>query len=74
MSSWRINPFTPKFKKYIPSTFEEKCISELVRIGSIIIFHLSKLWNTKFFILCNIIFLVMLQGRFEIDHSWEWKV
>ena len=37
-----INPFTPKFKKYILPTFTEKCISEVVRIGSIIIFHLSK--------------------------------
>ena len=43
-------PFTPKFKKYILSTFPtEKCISEVVRIvvrmppGSIIIFHPSKL-------------------------------
>ena len=39
-----INPFTPKFKKYILPTFKEpKGISEVARIGSIIIFHLSKL-------------------------------
>ena len=30
----------------------EKCTSEVVRIGSIIIFHLSKLWKARFFILC----------------------
>ena len=26
-----------------------------------------------FSILCDVIFLVGLQGKFEIDHSWEWK-
>ena len=45
---------------------------EVVRIGSIIIFHPSKLWQAKFFILCDVIFLVRLQGKFYIDHSWEW--
>ena len=44
-----------------------------MRIGSIIIFHLRKLWKAKFSILCNVIFLVGLQGQFDIDHSWEWK-
>ena len=28
----------------------------------------------KFFILCDVIFLVRLQEKFEFDHSWEWKV
>ena len=37
----------------------------IVRIGSIIIFHLSKLWKAKFFILCDVIFLVRLQRKFE---------
>ena len=50
----------------------EKCISDVVIIGSINqIFHLSKLWKTKFFILCDAIILVRLQGKFAIDHSWE---
>ena len=49
--------------------FKKKCISDEVRIGSIIIFHLSKLWKAKFSILCNVIFLVRLHGKFEIDHS-----
>ena len=49
-------------------------MSEVVRIiGSIIIFHLSKLWKAKFFILWNAIFLVKLWEKFEFDHSWEWK-
>ena len=38
-----------------------------------IIFHLSKLWRAKFFILCDVILLVGLQGKFETDHSWERK-
>ena len=29
--------------------------------------------KAKFFILCDVIFLVKLQGKFEIDHSLEWK-
>ena len=52
--------------------FKEKCRSDVVRIGSIIMFHLSKLWKAKFFMLCDIIFLVGLQDKFEIDRSWEW--
>ena len=57
--------------------------NEVVRIGSIIIFHLSKLWKAEFLILCDEIFLVRLQEKFEIDHSclqlfrarggkWQW--
>ena len=38
-----------------------------------IIFHLSKWWKAKFFILCDVTFLVRLQWKFGIDHSWEWK-
>ena len=49
------NPFSPEIK--------------VVRIGSIIIFHLNKLWKAKFFMLCDVIFPVSLQGKFEIDHS-----
>ena len=56
-----------------PNLFEENCISEVVRIGSIIIFHLSKLWKAKFSILCGVIFLVGLQEKFDVDHSWERK-
>ena len=48
-------------------------MSQVVRIGVIIIFHLGKLWKTKFSILCDVILLVRLQETFEIDHSWEWK-
>ena len=67
-----LNTFTPTIKKYILPTFlKTKCISEVVRIGNIIISHLSKLGKAKFFILCDVIFLVRLQGKFDIDHSWE---
>ena len=37
------------------------------------IFHLSKRSKAEFFILCCVIFLVRLQGRFELDHTWEWE-
>ena len=43
-------------------------IGEMVRIGSIIIVHPSKLWKAKFFMLCDVIFLVRLQGKFDTDH------
>ena len=46
-------------------------MDEVVRIGSVIIFHLSELWKAKFFILFDATFLVELQGKLEIDHSWE---
>ena len=44
---------------------------EVVRIGTTIIFYLSKLWNTKlmFSILCDVIFLVRLQGK-----MWSWSL
>ena len=42
--------------------------------GSTIIFRLNKQWKAKFFILCDVILLVRLQGKFEIDQSWEWRV
>ena len=36
-------PLTPKLKKVTFSqSYKEKCISEVVRIGGMIIFHLSK--------------------------------
>ena len=33
----------------------------------------GKLWKAKFFIPCDVILLVRLQGKFDIDHSYEWK-
>ena len=56
-----------------PNLFKEKYISDVVRIDSIIIYHLSKLWNAKFSIMCGVIVLVRVQEKFEVDHSWEWK-
>ena len=39
------------------------CMSEAVRICSIIISHLSKLWKVKFSILCDVIFLGGCRGN-----------
>ena len=64
----------PGSKVNSPNLSKKKCISEVVRIGVIvIIFHLSKLWKARFSILCDVIFLARLQGNFDIDHSQEWK-
>ena len=65
------NPFTPEPKKQILPTYlkkERKFISEVAIIGCVFIFHLRKLWKAKFSILCDAIFLVRLQGKFDIDH------
>ena len=56
---------------YSPNLLKRKCISEVARICITIIFHLSKLRKVKFSILCDVIFLVRLQGKFDIDHSQE---
>ena len=39
--------------------------------GSIIVFHQSKLWEANFSILCDVMFLVRLQKKFELDNSWD---
>ena len=60
----------PSSKRTFSQPFlKEKCISGVGRISGIIIFHLSALWKAKFSILCDVIFLVRLQEKFEIDHS-----
>ena len=51
------------------STLKRKCINEVARICIIIIFQLSKLWKAKFSLLCDVIFLVGLEGKFDIYHS-----
>ena len=51
---------------------KEKRISEVARIGSIIISHLSKLWKAKFFTVWWNIYGEAV-GKFEIDHSSKWK-
>ena len=58
-----------------PYLLKRKCISEVLRIDSIIIFHLSKLWKVKFFptVWCNI-FWWGCRRKFDIDHSWEWAM
>ena len=61
----------PSSKSTFSQPLKEKCISEVVRIGSITIFRLSELWKAMFFILCEVIFLMRPQGKFDIDHSRE---
>ena len=39
----------------------------VVRIGSMIIFHLNKLWIAKFSLLCDVMFLARPKGKFDID-------
>ena len=54
-----------------PQPFEDKRISEVVRIGSIIIFYLNKVWKAMLFILCDVIFLVRLQrGDLKLISLW----
>ena len=66
-NGWTLSLLSSKLV-HSPNVSNRECICDLLRIGSIIIFHLSKLWKAKFFILCNVIFLVRLQGKFDIDH------
>ena len=64
----------PSLKSTFSQPFKQKMYKwGNERIGSIIIFHLSKRWKAKFSILCDVIFLVKLQGKFEVDHSWDWE-
>ena len=62
----RIFEPSSKFNRTFAQPFKEICMSEVVRIGSIIIFHLNKRCKAKFSILCDVIFLVRLQGKFEV--------
>ena len=74
--SYSLHSFTlslPSSKSTFSQSFKEKCTREVARIGSIIVFHVSKPWKAKFSILRDVILLVRLQGKFDIDHSWEWK-
>ena len=74
ISSSRLDPFYSQAQKvHSPNLPKEKRISEVARIGNIIIFHQSKLWKPKFVILCAVICPVRLQIKFGSDHSWEWK-
>ena len=56
---------------YSPNLSKSDCMSDVGIICNIITFHLSKLCKVKFSILCDVIFLVRLQGNFDIDHSQE---
>ena len=56
--SLSLTPLLPRSKGTFSRPFKAKCIRDMVRIGSIIIFHLSKLWKAKFLILRDVICLV----------------
>ena len=62
----------PSSKSTFSQHFKDKII-EVARIGSMVILHLNKWWKATFSLLCDVIFLVRLQEKFEIDCSWEWK-
>ena len=64
-----VNPFTNKLKRHSPNLLKRKSIGEVVRICNIILFYPRKLWIAKIFILCDVIFLLRLQEKFDIDHS-----
>ena len=57
------------WRVHSPNLQKRECIRDVLRIGSIIIFDLCKLSKAKFFILCDVIFLVRLREKFGIDHS-----
>ena len=57
---WFFNLSLPTSKVHSPNLPEEKCMSEVVRIGSIIIFHLRKPWKDKFFIMCDVILILVI--------------
>ena len=62
-------PFHSQVQRvHSPNLPKEKCIGEVVRIVRIIIFHLSKLWKAEFSLLCDVMFLLRLQGEF-----WNWS-
>ena len=50
-----------------PLLFESIKVTEVhsraVRVGRMVIFHLSKLWKATLFTLCDVMFLVRLQGH-----------
>ena len=56
----------PSSKSTFPQPFKKKFISEVVRIGWIIIFHLNKLLKTKLSTLCGVIFLARQQGNLKL--------
>ena len=53
---------------------KEKCINEIVRIGSVIIFHLSKLRKAKFLILCDESFWWGCRGNYQLITLVSWTV
>ena len=55
-------------KVHSPNLPSEKCISQVVRIGSTIIFHPSELWKSiRYCMMYYFWFLVRLLGKFQVD-------
>ena len=63
-----------EFKKYILPTFQREMYEWGSESSSIIIFHLGKRWKAEFFILCEAIFLVRMQGNLILITLWSEKV
>ena len=53
----RLTLSLPSSQSTFSQLLKRKCISEVVRIDSVIIFHLCKRWKAKFFILCGVTFM-----------------
>ena len=62
-SRGRLTLSLPSSTRVLSQPFKKKCITDIMSICSIIIFPPSKLCKAKFFILCDVIFLVRLQGK-----------
>ena len=50
----------------VSNLLKRKCMSEVARIGSVIIFHLRKLWKAKFSILCDVMFPWSCRGNLTL--------
>ena len=69
----QIQPFRTQVQEVHSSNFLKRNV--LARCENWQYNHLPsvELWKVKFFVLCDVVFVVRLQGKFEIDHTWEWK-
>ena len=65
-----VTPFPPSSKSTFSQTFSEECMREVMRLGNIMIFRLSKLRIAKFLV-CDVIFLVRLQVNLKSITLWS---
>ena len=61
-----VSPVARAQKVHSPNLLKRKCVSEVVRISSKIIIHLSKLWKAKFPILGVLYFLWGCRGNLKV--------